>query len=330
MSITQLLQDWFIQNQRSLPFRQDKDPYRIWISEIMAQQTQIDTMIPYYERWMTKWPSLRSLSEANENELLKMWEGLGYYTRVRNIHKAALALKDQGSVFPSELDQIRALPGIGAYTAAAIASICFETKAVAIDGNVYRVVSRLFEFSDEQGSKALEKKVTEKMETWMESATPSVFTQAMMELGALICTPKNPDCAHCPLKLTCQSYTSNTMTSYPIKKASKAKPVFHKSILISVSFDHRIALTKETNDTLMKGYWRFPETNPIPHQAILLGHHHHVFTHLIWNLDFYLIQTEKNEALTWFSPAEIENLPLITAHRVFFEKTKSKIYAFGS
>jgi len=330
MSITQLLQDWFNENQRILPFRQDKDPYRVWISEIMAQQTQIDTMIPYYQRWMTIWPDLRSLAQADENELLKMWEGLGYYTRVRNIHKAALALKELNYLFPHELSEIRALPGIGAYTAAAIASICFETKAVAIDGNVYRVVSRVFEFTDEQGSKALEKKVTEKMEQWMESATPSVFTQAMMELGALICTPKNPDCLHCPLNTTCQSYKSDTMTQYPIKKASKAKPEMHKSILIKLTSDHKIALTKVTADSLMKGYWRFPETVSIPDKAVLLGHHHHVFTHLIWDLDFYLIHENENTEESWFSLSEIDALPLITAHRVFFEKTKSRIYVFGS
>lgn len=330
MSITELLQHWFNENQRRLPFRQNKDPYRIWISEIMAQQTQIDSMIPYYQRWMSKWPDLEALSLADEIELLKMWEGLGYYSRVRNIHKTALMLKEKLYIFPSELNDIKALPGIGAYTAAAIASICFETKAVAIDGNVYRVVSRLFEFSEALGSKALEQKVTEKMETWMESATPSIFTQAMMELGALICTPKNPDCEHCPLNQNCQSYASNTMTTYPTKKASKPKPELYKSILIKRTKDHKIALTKETSDTLMKGYWRFPETKDIPDEAVFLGHHHHVFTHLIWDLDFYLVYEKENQDQSWFTLAQIEALPIITAHRVFFEKSKSKIYVFES
>ena len=330
MSITTLLQDWFIDHQRNLPFRQNKDPYRIWISEIMAQQTQIETMIPYYQRWMTKWPDLEALSSADETDLLKMWEGLGYYTRVRNIHKAALLLKERAFIFPKELSEIKALPGIGAYTAAAIASICFETKAVAIDGNVYRVVSRLFEFEDEQGSKALQEKVTEKMESWMESATPSVFTQAMMELGALICTPKNPDCDQCPLKEHCLAYRSKSMTDYPIKKASKAKPEIHKSILIKLSPDHKIALTKDHNDGLMKGYWRFPETQHIPSDAVLLGQHHHVFTHLIWDLDFYLVNMTETDEQAWFSVQEIESLPLITAHRVFFDKFKSRIFASES
>lgn len=330
MTLTQALQQWFIENQRLLPFRQDKDPYRVWISEIMAQQTQIDTMIPYYERWMTQWPTLQALAQADENELLKAWEGLGYYTRVRNIHKAALLLKDQEYQFPTELTEIRALPGIGAYTAAAIASICFETKAVAIDGNVYRVVSRLFQMEDELGSKALQNQVTEKMEAWMSSATPSIFTQAMMELGALICTPKNPDCIHCPLKDRCESFKSNSMTSYPNKKASKAKPIHHKLILIYLNDKHKIALTLTASDQLMKGYWRFPETDTIPDQALLLGEHHHVFTHLIWNLEFYLIHTNEAPQASWFTLKEIDALPLITAHRVFFEKIKSKIDAFES
>ena len=296
----------------------------------MAQQTQIEAMIPYYERWMAKWPDLKALAKADESELLKMWEGLGYYSRVRNIHQAARMLSECDHVFPHTLEDIRALPGIGAYTAAAIASICFETKAVALDGNVYRVVSRLFEFEDVLGSRPLQEKVTAKMEDWMRTATPSVFTQAMMELGALICTPKNPDCVNCPLQGDCISVRSQTMTLYPKKKASKAKPEFHKSILINMTADHKIALTKEAGDGLMKGYWRFPETQMIPEKAQLLGHHHHVFTHLIWDLDFYLITSEENTEYSWFSEAEIEALPLITAHRSFFDKTKSRIYASES
>jgi len=327
MSITNDLQNWFEIHQRDLPFRLDKDPYRVWISEIMAQQTQIDTMIPYFNRWMAQWPTLEALSQAEETQLLKAWEGLGYYSRVRNIHKAAQILKEKNFVFPSDLESIRALPGIGPYTAAAIASICFETKAVAIDGNVSRVVSRLFCFEEELGSKTLSNKVTEKMEGWMQEATPSVFTQAMMELGALICTPKNPQCETCPLKDTCLSFKSSTMTDYPKKKASKVKPERHLSILIKQSPDHQIALTQNADDNLMKGYWRFPETQRIPEEAQHLGQLRHVFTHLIWNLDFYLVRAPLSPNETWFSPQEIEGLPLITSHRDFYDQIKSRIDA---
>lgn len=330
MSITLPLQDWFIDHQRDLPFRLDKDPYRVWISEIMAQQTQIDTMIPYFNRWMAKWPNLEALSQADETELLKAWEGLGYYSRVRNIHQAALILKEKQYIFPTSLEAIRSLPGIGPYTAAAIASICFETKAVAIDGNVSRVVSRLFCLDDELGSKALLNQVTSKMEAWMEEATPSVFTQAMMELGALICTPKAPKCESCPIKDQCQAYSAQSMTDYPKKKASKAKPEHHKNILIKISDDHKIALTQNVNDNLMKGYWRFPETQSVPKDAEMLGQVHHVFTHLIWDLDFYLLKTPIDSIDTWFGLEEIETLPLITAHRDFFHQIKSKIDAFES
>ena len=330
MSFTQQLQVWFYQNQRLLPFRFNKDPYRIWIAEIMAQQTQIDTMIPYYTRWLTKWPILQTLAETSENEILKQWEGLGYYSRARNIHRAIQILKHQSFHFPNNLAEISQLPGIGPYTAAAIASICFETPCVALDGNVYRVVSRLFELQDELGSKILLKKVTTHMEEWMSTAIPSVFTQAMMELGALICTPQNPDCTHCPIKETCLAFKNNTMHLYPIKKTSKAKPIIQKTILLLVSPDHKIVLTLDHSDRLMQGYWRFPETTVIPKEAIFLGHKHHVFTHLVWDLDFYRLLTQTDALHHWFTSQEIEDLPVVTAHRDFFEKTKTKIFVSES
>ncbi|NTW95172.1 MAG: A/G-specific adenine glycosylase [Erysipelotrichaceae bacterium] len=329
MTFTTTLQDWFIKNQRKLPFRLDKDPYRVWISEIMAQQTQIDTMIPYFERWMSKWPTIKSLFEASENDLLKAWEGLGYYTRVRNIHKAAQQLSQNNYIFPNTIDEIRALPGIGPYTAAAIASICFESKSVAIDGNVNRVVSRLFEFEDDFGSPSLLNKVTEKMEVWMSSATPSVFTQAMMELGALICTPKNPSCDQCPLKQNCLAFKNQSTLDFPKKKITKKKPELHKLILLMRHKD-LLALTLDHQDSLMKGYWRFPEVKELPKESLYIGSHHHVFTHLIWDLDFYSVETEKSSEFQWFSAEEIEALPLITAHRVFFEKTKTRIFSSES
>lgn len=330
MTIPQLLESWFLQNQRLLPFRANKDPYRVWISEIMAQQTQIDTMIPFYERWMTKYPTLQKLSEATENELLKLWEGLGYYSRVRNIYKAIQMIKANNYIFPKELEDIKTLPGIGPYTAAAIASICFETKSVAIDGNVNRVVARLFAIQDEQGSKSFQNIVTKEMEAWMIEATPSVFTQAMMELGALVCTPKNPGCDRCPIQKHCQAYKTNSVLTYPIKKASKVKPVLYKKIIFARTIDHKLALTKDSSDQLMKGYWRFLEIAEIPKDAFYLGHHHHVFTHLIWELDFYLVDFENDSNLMWFSPSEIEVLPLITAHRVSYDKFRARIFASGS
>jgi len=330
MSIPKQLESWFIENQRPLSFRINKDPYRVWISEIMAQQTQIDTMLPFYERWMNLYPTLQTLSEASENDLLKLWEGLGYYSRVRNIYKAIQIIKTNDYVFPHELEDIKALPGIGPYTAAAIASICFETKSIAIDGNVNRVVSRIFTIQDEQGSKPFQEIVTKEMDAWMSEATPSVFTQAMMELGALICTPKNPKCPQCPIQAQCRAYQNDQSLDYPIKKASKIKPILHKKILFARSVDHKIALTKDNSDQLMQGYWRFLEVVDIPKDAHYLGHLRHVFTHLIWELDFYLTDQPKQSDLMWFSAEEIEALPLITAHRLSYNKFRAKIFASES
>ncbi len=323
MTVTQALQDWFLIHQRPLPFRTSKDPYRIWISEIMAQQTQIDTMLPYYARWMAKWPNLESLALASDEELLKAWEGLGYYTRVRNIAKAARVLHNQHLPFPDKAESISSLPGIGPYTAAAIASICFEEKAVAIDGNVYRVVSRYLGLSDPLGSSALKTHVHDAMTQWMASATPSIFTQAMMELGALVCTPKRPNCEMCPLKAECKAKAQGNMLDYPVKSATKKSPVQTKIIAIYRNELGQIALTDQHDDTLLKGFYRLPEITLLPKNAKPVGTAKHVFSHRVWEMTFVLID-DGSQPYRYVDPITLDHLSVITAHRRFLAQFTAK------
>lgn len=323
MTVTQALQDWFLIHQRALPFRTTKDPYRIWISEIMAQQTQIDTMLPYYARWIEKWPTLDDLALASDEEFLKAWEGLGYYTRVRNIAKAARLLHAQQRPFPTTAEAIAELPGIGPYTAAAIASICFEEKAVAIDGNVYRVVSRYAGLSAPLGSAALKTEVHAAMTTWMASATPSVFTQAMMELGALVCTPKKPQCEECPLKDECKAKAQGTVLDYPVKAQTKKSPVQTKLIAIYRNALGHIALTDQHEDTLLKGFYRLPEITKLPENAKPVGTAKHVFSHRVWEMTFVEI-LDGSLSYRYVDPITLDHLPVITAHRRFLAQLTTK------
>lgn len=318
MTVTQALQAWFLVHQRPLPFRTSKDPYRVWISEIMAQQTQIDTMLPYYARWMEQWPTLEALAVASDEQLLKAWEGLGYYTRVRNIAKTARLLHDEQRSFPTTAETMAVLPGIGPYTAAAIASICFDEKAVAIDGNVYRVVSRYLGLTAVLGSSALKHQVLTAMTTWMDSATPSLFTQAMMELGALVCTPKKPLCDRCPLKLTCTAWAQQTMLDYPVKPKSKKTPVQTKIFAIYRNENGQIALTDHSTDTLLNGFYRLPELETLPDPALIVGTAKHVFSHRIWSMTFVVIE-DGQQPFRYVDPITLDHLPLITAHRQFLK-----------
>ena len=258
-SFREKLLAWYDANKRDLPWRRTQDPYKIWISEIMLQQTRVDTVIPYYERFLDWFPTIADLAQAPEEKLLKAWEGLGYYSRVRNMQKAAQQImEDHGGVFPSSYEKISKLKGIGPYTAGAIASIAFGLPEPAVDGNVMRVLARLFEVDYDIGVPTNRKIFQAMMEFLIDPDRPGDFNQALMDLGSDIESPVNPRPEESPVKEFSAAYQHGTMDRYPIK-APKKKPVpVYLTAFIIKDSQGRYLLEKNEREGLLSGFWHFP------------------------------------------------------------------------
>lgn len=258
-SFREKLLAWYDANKRDLPWRRTQDPYKIWISEIMLQQTRVDTVIPYYERFLDWFPTVADLAQAPEEKLLKAWEGLGYYSRVRNMQKAAQQImENHGGVFPSSYDEISKLKGIGPYTAGAIASIAFGLPEPAVDGNVMRVLARLFEVDYDIGVPTNRKIFQAMMEILIDPARPGDFNQALMDLGSDIESPVNPRPEESPVKEFSAAYQHGTMDRYPIKAPKKKPvPVYLTAFIIKDSQGHYL-LEKNEREGLLSGFWHFP------------------------------------------------------------------------
>lgn len=250
---------WYEKEKRNLPWRVNLDPYRIWISEIMLQQTRVDTVIDYYYRFMEWFPTIEALAEAPEDKLLKAWEGLGYYSRARNLKIAAQQIMSAfDGKMPETITEIRELKGIGPYTAGAIASIAFQLPEPAIDGNVMRVVSRLFEISDDIAKASSRKIFEQAMYKIIDQKRPGDFNQAMMDLGSAICTPTSPKCDECPIQSYCLSYEKNTMTQFPVKsKKVKPKDVYYVAGIIE-NKQQEFLLNQRESTGLLANMWLFP------------------------------------------------------------------------
>ena len=258
-SFREKLLAWYDANKRDLPWRRTQDPYKIWISEIMLQQTRVDTVIPYYERFLDWFPTVADLAQAPEEKLLKAWEGLGYYSRVRNMQKAAQQImENHGGVFPSSYEEISKLKGIGPYTAGAIASIAFGLPEPAVDGNVMRVLARLFEVDYDIGIPTNRKIFQAMMEVLIDPDRPGDFNQALMDLGSDIESPVNPRPEESPVKEFSAAYQHGTMDRYPIKGPKKKPvPVFLTAFIIKDSHG-RYLLEKNEREGLLSGFWHFP------------------------------------------------------------------------
>ena len=258
-SFREKLLNWYDENKRDLPWRRSRDPYHIWVSEIMLQQTRVDTVIPYYKRFLEWFPTVESLAEASEEPLLKAWEGLGYYSRVRNMQAAAQQIMtDFGGQFPNTYEGISSLKGIGPYTAGAISSIAFNLPEPAVDGNVMRVLARLFEVDHDIGIPSNRKIFQAMMEILIDPERPGDFNQALMDLGSDIEAPVNPRPEESPVKEFSAAYQNGTMAYYPIK-APKKKPIpMYLNALVVQNKDGKFLLEKNEDEKLLKGFWHFP------------------------------------------------------------------------
>lgn len=269
---TTLLLDWYDANSRDLPWRRSSDPYGVWVSEIMAQQTQIDRVIGYYERWMERFPDIVTLARAHEEDVLKLWEGLGYYSRARNMLKAAnVVVQEHDATFPSDFLAIRALPGIGEYTAGAISSIAYGLPEPAIDANVLRVFARLLDESKPVRESATKTRIAQQVCTGMPDNRPGDYNQAIMELGALICS-KRPTCDLCPVRSFCLAYERDTVAVRPILSTQKKTLRIDMATGVLVH-DGRVLIQKRRPDDVWPGLWEFPggkiETGETPEQAVV-------------------------------------------------------------
>lgn len=254
---TESLLAWYSRNARSLPWRATSDPYAIWVSEVMLQQTRVETVIPYYTRFLKRFPTVAALVAASEEELLKTWEGLGYYRRVRLLHQGAEeVLTRYGGRLPADPEALAALPGVGPYMAGALASIAFNLPVPAVDGNVIRVVTRVLAWN-EPATTAHSHQV---IRTWVAERFPDgaarEFTQALMELGALICLPRNPYCRECPVRDECRGMQGNP-EQYPVKQAARTIPA-QRRIVLRINWKGRRLLVQRPSSGLLAGFWEYP------------------------------------------------------------------------
>jgi A/G-specific adenine glycosylase len=267
---TQLLK-WYDKNKRILPWRGVADPYAVWVSEIMLQQTRVETVIPYYEKWLKSFPTVRALADASEREVLNAWEGLGYYSRARNFHKAAkIVVEKFDGQLPRDLDELQKLPGIGRYTVGALASIVFGMDEPALDGNLKRVYARLFDVSQPVDSTEGESILWKLARENLPKGKAAEFNQALMDLGALICLPKNPRCLICPVMKPCRARANGTQDIRPVKKPKRALPHYVHAAAVIVRRG-RVLLAQRPSKGLLGGLWEFPNTRVDQDPARELG-----------------------------------------------------------
>ena len=254
----QRLMNWYDANSRDLPWRSSADPYEIWLSEIILQQTRVEQGLPYFKKFMDNFPNVQALASASEEEVMKCWQGLGYYSRARNLHNTAKYVADVGNgAFPADYKGLLQLKGVGAYTAAAVASFAYGEPVPVVDGNVYRFVARFLGIDMPIGSPKAHGYFSEIAREWMPDSAAGPFNQAMMEFGALHCTPKKPNCLTCPFQVDCIAYRTNRISDFPVKASkTKVKEVFYHFIILDNN--SRIAMTQRDDSGLWKKLWHFP------------------------------------------------------------------------
>jgi A/G-specific adenine glycosylase len=311
-----VLRRWYERNRRDLPWRRTSEPYAIWVSEIMLQQTRVETVLPYYERFVSRFPDPQALARATEDEVLSAWSGLGYYSRARNLHRAASTIAAAGA-FPGDFASILALPGAGAYTAAAVASIAFGEPHAAVDGNVLRVLARIANDPSDIGSARTKKRFQARAEALLDRRNPGVFNQAMMELGATVCLSRAPLCPLCPVRAFCEAEKQGTARQLPVK----LRPAAVSEVAMTVAAVRRrgrLLLWKRPPGGFMAGFWELPEARALPRLESMkeIGE----FTHTIMNRRYRVRALAGRLAkappgFQWVAEAELSALPVSTIAR---------------
>lgn len=352
MKITQLqkivepLLDWYQGHHRTLPWRENQEPYRVWISEIMLQQTRVEAVIPYYLRFMERFPDVQTLASCDEEELLKYWEGLGYYSRARNLKKAAGIICDRyDGKFPSNYDEVRQLPGIGPYTSGAICSIAFGLPKAAVDGNVLRVITRLTECDRDIAEQSFRNEVNDRLEKIYPVSRSGIFTQSLMELGAIVCVPNGvPRCGECPLEGMCSARKNGTQLNFPVKRKKAERKIEEKTVLVLRS-GGQIAIHRRSKEGLLAGLWEFPNLEgrlSLQEVADYLSLHgiqagdvveqkaqKHIFSHIEWHMQCYGINCRRvkdnpsEEDFIWVMENQLEKkYALPTAFRKILSQSE--------
>ena len=343
--IPTLLLTWYDRHARILPWRSDPSPYRVWVSEIMLQQTRVETVRPYFERFIRSIPDVEALANATEEELLKLWEGLGYYRRVINMRKAAETIvQNYNGKIPNRYEELIKLSGIGDYTAAAISSIAFGEKQAVVDGNVLRVVSRITAYDKDIRDPKAKKDIRALLMDILPNDRVGDFNQSIMELGATICIPAgDPKCDVCPLSSICRAFNEDLTKQIPYKSAAKKREIEYKTVLVYADNKDRTAMRKRKNSGLLAGLWEFPnidhkfslkevqrylKENGISYHKIQeLGETKHIFTHKEWHMIGYLIFVVEEciiKDAEWFCQGQIgSELAVPSAFTFFMQKLKT-------
>jgi len=337
-ALPQRLLPWYAQNARALPWRENRDPYRVWLSEIMLQQTRVEAVRGYYARFLAQLPDIAALAAADEQQLLKLWEGLGYYNRARNLQKAARQIMQcHGGIFPESYAEIRALAGIGDYTAGAIASICFEQPTPAVDGNVLRVLARLTADDSCTDEPAVKAHFRNALAAVYPPGHCGDFTQSLMELGATVCVPNGaPHCDSCPMADLCRARQQGRQTDFPVRRKKAARKLEEKTVFLLTCGDS-IALQRRQDTGLLAGLWQLPNIpgtltaaeavaqaeawGIAPRQLLQSRQRKHIFTHIEWHMTCYDIRCAvPGGDFLWVPRQQLQGeYALPTAFRLFLE-----------
>lgn len=338
--------EWFRREQRNLPWREDKNPYKIWVSEIMLQQTKVEAVIPYFQRFMEKFPTLEALAKADEQDVLKAWEGLGYYSRARNLHAAVKeVVAKYGGEVPRDKEQIAKLKGVGPYTTGAILSIAFGIPEPAVDGNVMRVFARIFSIWEDIAKVKTRTLFENIVRNVIDEANPSDFNQALMELGAIVCTPKSPSCLLCPVQQHCRAFAEGAQHELPIKGKKKAAKEVDLLAVVIENENGEVLVQKRPDSGLLANLWEFPNVEYVAQyvpkqiqisrfvqetynleleQLQYLTQMQHVFSHLVWNISLYKAKTtsswKNSEHQLFVSPENLAAYPLSVSNQKIIQQ----------